>query len=138
VVVAGPTEGRAHGLRDLAERLGVAAQVELAGWVDESTLQRLYETAVATVSPSSYEGYGLPVAESLAYGLPTIASDIPAPREVAGEAAAYFPVGDAAALAGRLRAVLSDPAAARPPAQELPSGGWRELVLRLARLGSAA
>jgi alpha-1,3-rhamnosyl/mannosyltransferase len=139
VVVAGPLEGQAGRLRKLAERHGVASHVELAGWVDEATLQRLYETAAATVSASSYEGYGLPVAESLAHGLPTIASDIPAHREVAGEAAAYFPPADAAALAERLRAVLADTAerdrlaaAARRRAQELPVGGrWRELVLRL-------
>ncbi len=136
VVLAGPTEGRRHELRALG------AHVEVAGWVDEATLERLYETAAATVSPSSYEGYGLPVAESLAHGLPTIASDIPAHREVGGDAAAYFPAGDAAALAGVLQAVLADPAererlvaAARRRAQELPRPGrWRELVLRLATM----
>jgi glycosyltransferase involved in cell wall biosynthesis len=140
LVVAGPTEGRERGLRDLAERHGVAAQLDLAGWVDEPTLGRLYETAAVTVSPSSYEGFGLPVAESLAHGLPTIASDIPAHREVAGEAAAYFPAGDEAALAGRLCEVLGDPvererlaAAAGRRAEEQPAAGrWRELVLRLA------
>jgi glycosyltransferase involved in cell wall biosynthesis len=138
--VAGPTEGRAQALRELAEERGVAAQLELAGWVDEATLERLYETAAATVSASSYEGFGLPVAESLAHGLPTIASDIPAHREVAADAAAYFPAGDEAALAERLRAVLGDPeerdrlvAAAHGRAQELPAAGrWRELVLHLA------
>ena len=143
VVVAGPTEGRAGGLRKLAERHGVASHVELAGWVNGATLQRLYETAAATVSPSSYEGFGFSVADSLAYGLPTIASDIPAHREVAGEAAAYFPAGDEAALAERLRAVLADPAererlggAARSRAQELPRGdGWRALVLDMVNHG---
>ncbi len=140
VVVAGPANRLGRELRDLAESHGVDGYVELAGWVDEPTLRRLYETAAATVSPSSYEGFGLPVAESLAYGLPTIASDIPAHREVAGDGAAYFPAGDAAALAERLGAALGDPAerkrlvaAARRRARELPAGGcWRELVLRLA------
>ena len=140
LVLAGPTEGRAQELLDLAEHGGVAAHLELAGWVDEAELGRLYGTAAATVSPSSYEGFGLPVAESLAHGLPTIASDIPVHREVAGRAAAYFPVGDEAALAERLRVVLVDPAArerlvtaARSRAEELaPAGRWRELVLRLA------
>jgi glycosyltransferase involved in cell wall biosynthesis len=139
VVVAGPREGRARELRELAEQHGVGPLVELAGWVDEPALQRLYETAAATVSPSSYEGFGLPVAESIAHGLPTIASDIPAHREVAGDAAAYFSSGDEAALAERLRAVLDDPAererlvaAARRRAQQLPGAGrWRELVLLL-------
>ena len=142
VVVAGPTEGRERHLRDLAERRGVAAHVDLAGSVDWASLERLYETAAATVNPSSYEGFGLPVAESIAHGLPTIASDIPAHREVAGDAASYFPAGDEAALAERLRALLAEPAererlvvAARRRAQELPAPGrWRELVLRLAAM----
>jgi glycosyltransferase involved in cell wall biosynthesis len=111
--------------------------------VDDAKLQRLYETAAATVSPSSYEGFGLPVAESLAHGLPTIASDIPAHREVAGAGADYFPAGDEAALAERLRVVLTDPAererlaaAARSRALELPGGGqWRELVLDMVSHG---
>lgn len=90
VVVAG--EGR---------RL-LSPYVEAAGWVDEATLDRLYRTASATVSASRYEGYGLPVAESLSYGIPTIASDIPPHREVAGDAAVYFAPGDSAALAEAL------------------------------------
>jgi glycosyltransferase involved in cell wall biosynthesis len=80
-----------------------AAGVEFTGWVNEERLDELYRTAAATVSASRYEGYGLPVAESLGYGLPTIASDIPAHREVAGDAAFYFPPGDPAALADVLR-----------------------------------
>jgi glycosyltransferase involved in cell wall biosynthesis len=76
-----------------------AAGVEYTGWMGEERLDELYRTAAATVSASQYEGYGLPVAESLSYGLPTIASDIPAHREVAGDAALYFPPGDPAALA---------------------------------------
>ncbi len=58
--------------------------------------------------PSTYEGYGLPVAESLSFGLPTVVSDIPPHREIAAGAAAYFPAGDAKSLAAILQRLGSD------------------------------
>jgi len=72
------------------------------GWLEEEELDRLYARVLGTVNPSAYEGYGLPVAESLARGLPTIASDIPPHREIGGDAVLYFPPGDAAALAAQI------------------------------------
>jgi glycosyltransferase involved in cell wall biosynthesis len=111
-----------------------AAGIELTGWVDEKRLDDLYRTAAATVSASRYEGYGLPVAESLSYGLPTIASDIPAHREVAGDAAVYFPPGDPAALAealGRPRDGLGERALER--SRELSQLGprWADVIMEL-------
>jgi glycosyltransferase involved in cell wall biosynthesis len=143
VLVAGPLEGRALELQRAAQERGVAEWFRLVGWVDEAELQHLYETAATTISPSTYEGYGLPVAESLSYGLPTIASDIPPHREVAGEAALYFPPSDAAALADRLRRVLTerdlrgalvDRARQRSEQLAQSTPAWRELVVGLLSL----
>ena len=94
----------------LARRLGIDLSVNLPGWVPDEMLDRLFKSPLATICPSTYEGYGLTVAESLARSLPTVVSDIPAHREVAGEAALYFPPGDAAALADCLRRVARDEA----------------------------
>jgi glycosyltransferase involved in cell wall biosynthesis len=87
----------------------VSDRFELTGWVSDERLDDLYGQCVATVSPSTYEGYGLPVAESLVRGLPTIASDIPPHREIAGHAALYFAPGDSAALAELLTKVATSP-----------------------------
>src|SRR4029077_8035733 len=73
-------------------------------------LRDLYDRCVGTINPSTYEGYGLPVAESLASGLPTIASDIPPHREIAADAAVYFDPGDADGLAAALFKVVTDSA----------------------------
>jgi glycosyltransferase involved in cell wall biosynthesis len=63
--------------------------VEATG-LSDAGLATLLRGAVALVSPSSVEGYGLPVAEALSLGVPVVASDIPAHREVGGEHATFI------------------------------------------------
>jgi glycosyltransferase involved in cell wall biosynthesis len=108
LVFAGPGEGREEELSRYAAARGVADRIRFLGWVDESRLGELYASALATVNPSTYEGYGLPVAESLSHGLATIASEIPPHREVAGDAALYFEPGDAAGLGAAISRVAGD------------------------------
>lgn len=67
------------------------ADVRHLGFVADGDLQRLVAGAVALCAPSRYEGFGLPVLEALACGRPVLASDIPAHREVGGDATAYLP-----------------------------------------------
>lgn len=64
---------------------------------DRATLAAVYRRAALVLQPSEAEGFGLPVAEALACGVPLLASDIPVLREVGGEAPVYRPVGDVAA-----------------------------------------
>lgn len=76
----------------LARDLNVGAVV--LPFVDRSTLAAIYRRSALLVMPSEREGFGLPLLESLACGTPVVASDIPALREVGGEAATYCAVGD--------------------------------------------
>ncbi|MGI8420921.1 MAG: glycosyltransferase family 4 protein [Gaiellaceae bacterium] len=103
VVFAGPPEGHAGALRARAAAAGV--RVDVRGWVDETELRGLYDGAYAVVCPSTYEGYGLPVAEGLAHGQAVVASDIPPHREIGGDAVSWFRPGDAGALAEALEAL---------------------------------
>ncbi len=100
--------GWANALTAKAQDAGVEDSFRIYGWASDDELTGLYESSVGTINPSAYEGYGLPVAESITHGKPTIASDIPPHREVGGEAALYFPQGDAAELAKRLEEVADD------------------------------
>ena len=68
-------------------------------------LAEAYGFVRAAIIASEIEGFGLPLVEALHKGLPVIASDIPVFREIAGEAALYFAVGDASSLADTVLAM---------------------------------
>jgi glycosyltransferase involved in cell wall biosynthesis len=90
LLIVGPLDG--EGTARLTDRLGQAAgdhRVEHLGFVSPDRLSALYQGAVAVALPSLYEGFGLPVLEAMRSGTPVVASDIPAVREVAGDAALY-------------------------------------------------
>jgi glycosyltransferase involved in cell wall biosynthesis len=90
LVVAGPA--REPELARELEALGA----DLRGYVDKAELAGLYRGAAALVLPSRYEGFGLPVLEAMASGVPVVVADEPALREVAADAAVYSD-GDLAA-----------------------------------------
>ncbi|MBK5233913.1 MAG: glycosyltransferase [Thermoleophilia bacterium] len=101
--------GYAEEVKKLAADPGIDGRFVMTGWISDEELRDLYGRSIGTISASSYEGYGLSVSESLAAGLPTVASDIPPHREIGGDAALYFTPGDADALARLIDAVVSDP-----------------------------
>jgi glycosyltransferase involved in cell wall biosynthesis len=86
--------------------------VEL-GYVDDDTLAALYRGCALLAFPSRYEGFGLPMLEAMSYGAPVIASTAASLPEAAGDAAAYVPPADAAALAAAILRVTADAAYAR-------------------------
>src|SRR5439155_642543 len=73
-----------------------------------AALERRYRSASAFVLPSVRESYGMALASALAYGLPSIACDIPATREVAGDAALLVAPGRVRPLADALRSLTTD------------------------------
>ena len=89
---------------------GVAAgYVRRLGFVDGSELPALYSGAECTVYPSLYEGFGLPVLESMACGTPIAISGIASLEYVAGDAGYRLGHPSADSIAAGLRALLSDP-----------------------------
>jgi glycosyltransferase involved in cell wall biosynthesis len=89
------------------EALGLAGQVVFPGFVPQDELPLWYNAAAVFAYPSSYEGFGLPVAEALACGCPVVTTAVSSLPEAGGEAAYLVPPGDSAALAEALAQALS-------------------------------
>jgi glycosyltransferase involved in cell wall biosynthesis len=92
--------------------LGIAGDVRMLGWVEDDELEGLYAASDVFVLPSLYEGFGLPVLEAMARGLPVACSDRGSLREVAGDAARRFDPEQPSSIAEAVQAVLGDPALA--------------------------
>jgi glycosyltransferase involved in cell wall biosynthesis len=110
LVLAGyPTAHEAE-LRERAASEGLAADVRFPDWLSAEQLEGLWALAEAFVFPSLYEGFGLPLLEAMARGVPVACSNASSLPEVAGDAALLFDPHDEAAIAGVLRRLLDDEA----------------------------
>lgn len=86
--------------------LGLTDRVVFTGKISESDLAAWYRGAVATVFPSLYEGFGLPVIESMACGTPVVTSNTTSLPEVGGDAAIYVdPLSIDSIVHGMIRVV---------------------------------
>ena len=103
-----PTEYERE-LRERACVLGVDADVRFPAWVSAEELEGLWAIARAFVFPSLYEGFGLPVLEAMARGVPVACSNTSSLPEVAGDVALLFDPHDEAAIAASLQRLLGDP-----------------------------
>ncbi len=92
--------------------------------VDDADLAGLYRGCLLTIFPTLAEGYGLPVAESLAHGKLCLVSDLAPVREHAGDLVWYFAPGDEAAAGALLRQAIDD-APARGAAEARIAAGYR-------------
>lgn len=77
-------------LQEKARNCGVEGKVTLKGFVDDDALRSLYQKARGLFFPSLYEGFGLPLLEALACGLPVASSNTSSLPEVGGEFTTYF------------------------------------------------
>jgi glycosyltransferase involved in cell wall biosynthesis len=113
LALAGPTGRGTPAVEAAAKEAGVAAHVHVLGEVTDRDLGYLYDRAAAFATASRNEGFGLAAAEAMSAAAPVVASDVPAHREVLGDAALFFPPGDEAAFAGALARVLGVEAIAK-------------------------
>jgi glycosyltransferase involved in cell wall biosynthesis len=90
LVVAGLKGFAARGLQEQVRSLGLQEHIEFTGWIPRSDLYSLFAAASALLAPSLFEGFGLPLVEALAAGIPSACSAIPPFREIAGEIAYMF------------------------------------------------
>jgi glycosyltransferase involved in cell wall biosynthesis len=119
LVLAGWPGWRDDELRAEVARVGPGSVVELGG-VGLDELDALYRGADAFVYPSLAEGFGLPVVEAMARGVPTITSNVSSLPEVAGTAALLVDPGSEDELAAGIERVLGEPGLAKRLRREGP------------------
>jgi len=113
LVIAGGLGWRTEPILDRVRSSRLADRIHLPGYVDRGDARELLRHAEVFALASEVEGFGLPLAEAVSCGTPCIASDIPALREAAGDAALFCPVHDPQALADGLAEALRPATATR-------------------------
>lgn len=106
LVLAGTKGWLYDDILKLPAELGIQDSLVFTGYIDEETLLYLYNYASLVVSPSFYEGFGLPVIEAMASGAPALVTDIGAHREVSGGATVLFDPNDHEELAKKAEEII--------------------------------
>ena len=95
-------------LRERIAALGMEADVSFTGYVGDDLLARIYERARVFAFPSLHEGFGIPMLEAMAHGVPVVASNASCVAEVCGDAAWLADPLDVEALSHGLERVVDD------------------------------
>ena len=121
-------------------RLGVEKRVRLAGWLPREEILELLRTAAACIQPSTFEGFGLPVLEAMAAGVPLACSDIMPFREVTAGCVPMFDPLDETAIAAAVRALIDAPPDAAAALVRARHFSWDEAARQTLRVlrGAAA
>ena len=105
-------------LRHLAAELGIEDRVRFPEWLDQAELEGLYRMAACFCLPSLEEGFGLPVLEAMARGVPVCCSDASSLPEVVGTAGLLFDPRDVSAIRGAVERLVTDASVARELARQ--------------------
>ena len=98
-----------HVFQNVAQECGAAGQIDFLGYIPDSELRSLYRNAALFVMPSLSEGFGIPVLEAMASGVPVAASGRTSLPEIGGDAALYFDPELIEQMANIMHEILSTP-----------------------------
>lgn len=108
LVLVGHPPKRGVPLQELVDSMGLGSSVVFTGYLSDRQLSQLLHQALAFVFPSLYEGFGIPVLEAMAAGVPVACSNAASLPEVAGDAALFFDPRSLDEMACQLMRLLSD------------------------------
>lgn len=108
LVLIGPEGEDTGAILRQASQLGLGHWVMRAGYLDERDVRHAYRLATAFVFPSLCEGFGLPLVEAMASGVPVAASRTSAIPEVCRDAALYFQPENSESMAEKVASIIED------------------------------
>jgi glycosyltransferase involved in cell wall biosynthesis len=108
LVLAGKKGRNFETISNLISKLDLTEDVKTVGFVPEEDLPYLYNLSDLFVFPSLYEGFGLPLLEAMACGVPVIAANTSCLPEIGGDAAIYFSAKNSLELSDVLEKVIKD------------------------------
>jgi len=109
LVLIGSDWYQAEEVHRVAERSLYSKDIVFTGFVAEEELPYLYSGANVFIYPSLYEGFGIPLLEAMASGVPVACSNVSSLPEVAGDAALLFDPYDEESIAEAIKLLLYDP-----------------------------
>ena len=108
LVLAGGDGFGAEAIHDFIRKEQLASRVTALGRVPDATLAILYQVASVLLFPSFEEGFGFPVLEAMAYGLPVVVSGASSLPELGGDAALYVDPNDPGDMANKVMCAVED------------------------------
>jgi glycosyltransferase involved in cell wall biosynthesis len=108
LVLSGLNRQKSEEIIKLIQKMGITKAVKILGYVDYNELQDVYNGAFAMVFPSLFEGFGLPVLESMIMGVPVICSNTTSLPEVGGSAVLYFDPEDEKDISDKMRLLIEN------------------------------
>ncbi len=108
LVLAGMRGFQAGPVELLMQKLSLSEHVKITGWIPREEIYRLYTRASAFVFPSLFEGFGIPLVEALAAGIPSICANLEPMKTNAGDAALTFEPTSVDELTNALLRITSD------------------------------
>ena len=106
-IVGGKGWGK-EDIQAISSKLNIVENVEILGYVDDEKLDALYRGAALLAMPSLYEGFGFPILEAMARGVPVLTSNTSSMPEVAGDAAVYVDPYSIESISSGLKKLLSN------------------------------
>lgn len=106
LVIVGNDSGERKAIEARISAENLSGQVKILSGLSDLEVRCLYKLCSLFVFPSSYEGFGIPILESMASGCPMVLSDIPVFREITQDQGFYFPHDDPEAMAFAIEQVL--------------------------------
>ncbi len=110
-------------IKYVIEEFDLENEVIITGWIPEADLPFIYQGAALFIFPSLYEGFGIPLLEAMACGVPVAAANTSSIPEVAKAAAVYFDPKSKNAMAEKMAEILND----RKLADELIQRGYERV-----------